>query len=446
MVSWIACHLPERAAIWLAELAGDAWYRSAPDKRRLARANLGRVVGWMAAERAGDPAAWPAATDPVKLDRMVRAAFRHYARNYLESMRAPVMGGRYVRDRVSIENPADVDAAFAVEGPMIFIGLHFGSLELPGFYLIERGGRPVTAPMEAVDDPAIQAWFVRTRGVIGVRLVSLAAARRELAAALERGEVAGLIADRDVTGGGHRGPVLRGAGAGPGRTGPARGPVGRAGLRRRHLANGAGPLPGPARADRGSARTAAGVNGSPPSSRPRPGPSNRSSAGRRSSGGRSSSRSGPISPKRRNRRRRSSRRPRHERPEPRRWGDPGGLGGQTGRADLHVHTLASDGTAGVEAILGAAVIAGLAAIAITDHDRIDAAQAGSALAVRNGLPIEVIVGEEISTRGGHLLGLWLTEPIRPWQSLRASIIAVHEQGGLAIPAHPLFPIPCAPRR
>jgi predicted metal-dependent phosphoesterase TrpH len=125
-------------------------------------------------------------------------------------------------------------------------------------------------------------------------------------------------------------------------------------------------------------------------------------------------------------------------------GELGELDRLAGRADLHVHTLASDGTAGVEAILGAAVVAGLAAIAITDHDRIDAAQAGSALAVRNGLPIEVIVGEEISTRGGHLLGLWLTEPIRPWQSLRASIIAVHEQGGLAIPAHPLFPYPlCA---
>jgi len=125
-------------------------------------------------------------------------------------------------------------------------------------------------------------------------------------------------------------------------------------------------------------------------------------------------------------------------------GEPGKLGGQIGRADLHVHSLASDGTAGVEAILGEAVRAGLAAIAITDHDRIDAAQAGSALATRNGLSIEVIVGEEISTRGGHLLGLWLTEPIRPWQSLRASIIAVHEQGGLAIPAHPLFPYPlCA---
>ncbi len=116
----------------------------------------------------------------------------------------------------------------------------------------------------------------------------------------------------------------------------------------------------------------------------------------------------------------------------------------TGRADLHVHSLASDGTAGIDEILAAAVAAELQVIAITDHDRIDAAQAGRALAQRRGIPLEVIVGEEISTRGGHLLGLWLSEPIRPWQSLRVSIAQVHEQGGLAIPAHPLFPYPlCA---
>ncbi|MGH2512925.1 MAG: lysophospholipid acyltransferase family protein, partial [Candidatus Limnocylindrales bacterium] len=202
VASWIACRLPERLAVRLAELAGDAWYRRAPAKRRLARANLHRVVTWMAGQQVGDPDAWPAATDSVALDTLVRSAFRHYARNYLETMRAPDMGGAYVRERTSLENPAAVDAAFEVDGPMIFIGLHFGSLELPGFYLVERAGRPVTAPMESVDDPAIQAWFVRTRGVVGVRLVGLREARRELAAALERGEIAGLIADRDVTGGG----------------------------------------------------------------------------------------------------------------------------------------------------------------------------------------------------------------------------------------------------
>src|SRR3712207_7665134 len=57
------------------------------------------------------------------------------------------------------------------------------------------------------------------------------------------------------------------------------------------------------------------------------------------------------------------------------------------------------------------------------------------------LPIEVVVGEEITTRGGHLLALWIEEPVRPLQSLRDSIAQVHEQGGIAIPAHPIVPLP-----
>ena len=116
-----------------------------------------------------------------------------------------------------------------------------------------------------------------------------------------------------------------------------------------------------------------------------------------------------------------------------------------GRADLHIHTLASDGVSSVVEVLDA-VVAGEAfdVIAITDHERIDAAVAGRTIAIDRGLPVEVIVGEEISTRGGHLLGLLLTTPVRPLRSLRDSIAAVHDQGGLAIPAHPLVPYPlCA---
>jgi hypothetical protein len=116
-----------------------------------------------------------------------------------------------------------------------------------------------------------------------------------------------------------------------------------------------------------------------------------------------------------------------------------------GRADLHIHSLASDGTAGIVDILDhVARSTTLDVIAITDHERIDAALAARAIALDRDLRVEVIVGEEISTRGGHLLGLFLREPVRPWQSLRASVAAIHEQGGLAIAAHPLFPYPlCA---
>ncbi len=118
-----------------------------------------------------------------------------------------------------------------------------------------------------------------------------------------------------------------------------------------------------------------------------------------------------------------------------------------GRADLHIHSLASDGVSTVSEILGAAVERGVDVIAITDHERIDAAIAAQRMAQARELPIEVIVGEEISTRGGHLVGLFLSERIRPWQSLRTSVARVHDQGGIAIVAHPLVPYPlCASGR
>ena len=116
-----------------------------------------------------------------------------------------------------------------------------------------------------------------------------------------------------------------------------------------------------------------------------------------------------------------------------------------GRADLHVHTLASDGVDGIEAILDYAVArADLDVLGIADHERIDAAVAARALARERGLRIEIVVGEEVTTRDGHLLALFVEERLRPFRSMRTTIGEIHEQGGIAIPAHPLFPYPlCA---
>ena len=116
-----------------------------------------------------------------------------------------------------------------------------------------------------------------------------------------------------------------------------------------------------------------------------------------------------------------------------------------GRADLHIHTLASDGTAGIEAILDHVErVTDLDVIAITDHERVDAAVAARTMARDRGLRAEVVVGEEVTTLGGHLLALFVDGPIRPYRSLRTTILAVHAAGGLAIPAHPLVPYPlCA---
>lgn len=116
-----------------------------------------------------------------------------------------------------------------------------------------------------------------------------------------------------------------------------------------------------------------------------------------------------------------------------------------GRADLHIHTLASDGTAGIGEILEHVERnTELDVIAITDHERIDAALAARSMARDLGLRFEVVVGEEVTTLGGHLLALWIEEPVRPFRTLRSTIAAIHDQGGVAIPAHPLVPYPlCA---
>ena len=63
--------------------------------------------------------------------------------------------------------------------------------------------------METVGDPALGDWFVRTRSAFRCGSSSLREARRGLSAALKRGEHVGLVADRDITGGGVEVPFFR---------------------------------------------------------------------------------------------------------------------------------------------------------------------------------------------------------------------------------------------
>lgn len=200
-LAWIVGRLPEGPLIRLADLAGAAWYRLAPARAAQARRNLRRVATALAAGEGAPPHIRAAATDPRALDRLVRAAFRHNARYYLEVARIPTLRSRDLDERLLVETPDVVADAFGGGGAIIFVGLHFGAIELPARFLAARAGAAV-APMETLDDPALQAWFVRTRGAAGVRIVGLREARRELLTALREGIPVGLVGDRDLTGGG----------------------------------------------------------------------------------------------------------------------------------------------------------------------------------------------------------------------------------------------------
>ena len=201
-VSWLACRLPEGPEIALAELAGRVAYRTSAARAARARANLRRVVQYLATTDMADARIRAAAADPRALERLVRAAFRHHARYYLEILRAPGLDGKIFDERLVVETPEAVDAALAGERRAIFITGHLGPIELPGLYLAHHSGRRITAPMETLGDPALQRWFERTRSAFGVRIIGLREARRALMAELRSGESVGLVADRDITGGG----------------------------------------------------------------------------------------------------------------------------------------------------------------------------------------------------------------------------------------------------
>ncbi|HLE58621.1 MAG TPA: PHP-associated domain-containing protein [Candidatus Limnocylindria bacterium] len=116
-------------------------------------------------------------------------------------------------------------------------------------------------------------------------------------------------------------------------------------------------------------------------------------------------------------------------------------GGALGRADMHLHTLYSDGTIGVQALLDHIEHhTSLDLVAITDHERIDGAQRAAEIVAAGDYHFELVVGEEITTRRGHLLGLFLTERVPALRPLEESIERIHDQGGLAVAAHPLAPL------
>ena len=107
-----------------------------------------------------------------------------------------------------------------------------------------------------------------------------------------------------------------------------------------------------------------------------------------------------------------------------------------GFADLHIHTIHSyDGTASISAVLKhVASHTDLYVIAITDHDTLSGVDQAQELAPDYG--IEVIPGCEISTADGHLLALFIHQPVPAGLSLVRTVELIGEQGGICIAAHP----------
>lgn len=106
------------------------------------------------------------------------------------------------------------------------------------------------------------------------------------------------------------------------------------------------------------------------------------------------------------------------------------------RVDLHTHTMWSgDSTTTPEEIVEAVEESGIDVLCITDHNAIK-----GAVQLAGQLPCRVVVGEELKTHAGELIGLFLTEHLPFGLAPREAAEAIRAQGGVVYVPHPFDPM------
>ncbi|MCU1352662.1 MAG: hypothetical protein JWM05_1871 [Acidimicrobiales bacterium] len=106
------------------------------------------------------------------------------------------------------------------------------------------------------------------------------------------------------------------------------------------------------------------------------------------------------------------------------------------RVDMHSHTMWSgDCTTTPDELAAAVVAAGIDVLCITDHGTTN-----GAVELAGRLPCRVIVGQEVRTGQGELIGLFLSERVPSGRTPLEVAQAVRAQGGLVYVPHPFDPM------
>jgi predicted metal-dependent phosphoesterase TrpH len=106
------------------------------------------------------------------------------------------------------------------------------------------------------------------------------------------------------------------------------------------------------------------------------------------------------------------------------------------RVDVHTHTMWSgDSTTTPEEFAAAVVASGLDVVCVTDHNAIE-----GAVELRDRLACRVIVGEELRTAAGEIIGLFLTQRVPMGISHLDAAKAIRDQGGVVYIPHPFDPM------
>lgn len=186
-----AAALPRAARLHLARGLGRLLARALPGERRAVRGNLARVL---------------AGTSPALIERKVGETFANFGAFFADLLTLNRRAGVDLRAYVaSAEGEEHLDAALAAGRGVVLLTAHLGNWEFAGRLLSSRGNRTAHVVLSAEQDAALERYLrldgPRLRFVTRHRATSTLG----LLAALRRGELVAMQADRPT---GERGDAI----------------------------------------------------------------------------------------------------------------------------------------------------------------------------------------------------------------------------------------------
>ena len=184
----VAQSLPASVASRLSRGLGSALPWAVRARRRMIARHLQRVHGGVLDDRA------------LRLE--VKRAFDSYARYWMEVFRLGTYSPAYIRSHMTDEGMEHVDEALAQGKGVIIAITHLGNWDFGGAWLAMRG-TPLLAVAEDLQPLELFEWFARVRRDVGIEIVRLGPeAGTAVLRALKANQIALLMCDRDVAGGG----------------------------------------------------------------------------------------------------------------------------------------------------------------------------------------------------------------------------------------------------
>lgn len=187
LASALSRNLPGGFAYWVGLRIADLFYFFQRRQREAIHANIAQVYAWRGIQSA-----------PESMKGLVRKTFQNFGKYLVDFFRYTRLSRAELEKIIRLERLDHFESAYRQGRGVIIITAHFGNWELGGA-MLHALGYPINVAVAPSQRPGLERLLNKSRTDRGLRSVNVGYSARAFIRALKRGEVVGLLADRDFS-------------------------------------------------------------------------------------------------------------------------------------------------------------------------------------------------------------------------------------------------------